>query len=127
MSAVLCEHGVLSQLDIEAHLGQQVVPPESHSFQPGDLVRVRDEDFSRVFRKPHLRTPGYVHGCTGVVERACGQFSDPALLAYNERSEAQTLYRVVFDHRMLWPAGYPTIDWSQPGCEFKCGGGGGGG
>ena len=32
------------------------------------------------WRKPHLRTPGYIFGAEGVVERACGVFKDPEFL-----------------------------------------------
>ncbi|EGD82688.1 nitrile hydratase [Salpingoeca rosetta] len=117
MTAVFCERKLITERDISAHLGQQDVPAASHDYKPGDLVRVVEEDFSRVFRKPHVRTPGYVFGCTGVVERVCGRFSDPGLLAYNERSQQQTLYRVAFDHRMLWPSGYTHIDWNEPGSQ----------
>ena len=35
---------------------------------PGDAVRVRSESAHRTeWRRPHLRTPGYIHGAQGVV------------------------------------------------------------
>ena len=40
-------------------------------FKAGDLVRVKPEDFMRRWRKPHLRTPGYIFGVIGTVERDC--------------------------------------------------------
>jgi hypothetical protein len=35
------------------------------------VVRVRTEQTSIRWRKPHLRTPGYIHGVLGVIEREC--------------------------------------------------------
>ena len=46
-------------------------------FAPGDLVRVR------LAHPPgHIRTPYYVRGKTGVVERICGSFRNPEELAF---------------------------------------------
>ena len=40
-------------------------------FRKGDLVRVKAEDARVRWRKPHLRTPGYIYGLVGEVERDC--------------------------------------------------------
>ena len=40
-------------------------------FQDGDLVRVKPEEFTLRWRRPHLRTPGYIFGVIGTVEREC--------------------------------------------------------
>lgn len=40
-------------------------------FKDGDLVRVKPEDFTLRWRRPHLRTPGYIFGVIGTVEREC--------------------------------------------------------
>ena len=40
-------------------------------FKKGDLVRVRAENARVRWRKPHLRTPGYIYGLVGEVERDC--------------------------------------------------------
>lgn len=68
-------------------------------FQPGDGVRVRTA------RPPgHVRTPGYVRGHTGVVERLCGVFPNPEELAYARSGlPAQPLYRIRFRQQELWP------------------------
>lgn len=68
-------------------------------FRPGDRVRVR-----RAFPPGHVRTPWYVRGQEGVVERLCGAFANPEELAYNRPgTPRQPLYRVRFPQRALWP------------------------
>ena len=71
----------------------------SARFSPGDRVRVR-------WAHPpgHIRTPYYVRGKTGVVERICGSFRNPEELAYaRDGQPLRPLYRVHFDQRELWP------------------------
>ncbi len=71
----------------------------SARFAPGDKVRVR-----RTHPPGHIRTPYYVRGKTGVVERICGRFRNPEELAYARDGEpALPLYRVHFDQGGLWP------------------------
>ena len=68
-------------------------------FRDGQRVRVR------VAHPPgHVRTPFYVRGHTGVVERLCGIYNNPEELAYGRSGQpAQPLYRVRFAQRELWP------------------------
>lgn len=69
-------------------------------FQQGARVAVR-----RLAPPGHLRTPWYIRGQTGVVERSCGAFANPEELAYNRAGlPAQPLYRVRFKQRDIWPA-----------------------
>ncbi len=71
----------------------------SARFQPGARVRVR-------FAHPpgHCRTPYYVRGRTGVVERICGSFANPEELAYGRDGlPVRPLYRVRFEQGALWP------------------------
>src|SRR5262249_17042274 len=46
-------------------------------FAPGDRVLVR-----RTESPGHLRTPFYIRGLAGVVERVCGPYANPEELAY---------------------------------------------
>jgi len=68
-------------------------------FGVGDRVRVR------LAHPPgHVRTPFYVRGKVGVVERLLGAFRNPEELAYGRGGEpAQPLYRVRFLQREVWP------------------------
>ena len=52
--------------------------PEAHAprFRPGDLVAVR-----AAYPPGHVRTPFYVRGMSGVVERLCGVYGNPEELA----------------------------------------------
>mmetsp|Transcript_58530 Transcript_58530/g.134288 ORF Transcript_58530/g.134288 Transcript_58530/m.134288 type:complete len:416 (-) Transcript_58530:1150-2397(-) len=80
-------------------------------FSPGEHVTVRSEEAARTsWRRPHLRTPGYVHGATGTIERLCGRFGDPALLAYGVCGPQQFLYRVRFAKQDLWEEEEPSLD-----------------
>lgn len=54
----------------------------------------------------HIRTPYYIRGKAGVVERICGEFRNPEELAYGRDGEPkQVLYRVRFPQKDVW-AGY---------------------
>jgi len=51
----------------------------------------------------HVRTPGYIRGRSGIVERLCGDFANPEQLAYARAAEPRLLYRVRFMQRDVWP------------------------
>jgi nitrile hydratase subunit beta len=98
-----------------------VTPALAARFAPGDRVRVRRAD-----PPGHLRTPWYIRGHAGTVERLCGTFPNPEELAYFRPGlPAQPLYRVRFAQTALWPdyagAESDTIDieiyqhWLEPG------------
>jgi nitrile hydratase len=76
-------------------------------FAPGDRVVVR-----RGESPGHIRTPYYVRGVVGVVERDCGPFPNPEELAYGRDGlPARPLYRVRFRQADLWPDyGGPAVD-----------------
>ena len=65
------------------------------SRKPKRLPRywVRSEDLSTAWQKPHLRTPGYIFGKAGTVERLCGTFDNPELLSIGLAAAPQPLYR----------------------------------
>lgn len=72
----------------------------STRFRPGDRVRIAD----RMVRG-HTRTPTYVKGHEGVIERVCPAFGQPELLAYGgDGKPDRTLYRVRLKQADLWPA-----------------------
>lgn len=51
----------------------------------------------------HVRTPWYIRGKTGVVERICGHFHDPQELAYGRGGGPKIpLYRVRFALSDIW-------------------------
>jgi hypothetical protein len=93
-------------------------------FVPGDPVRVAQREHSG-----HVRTPRYIRGMLGVVERVCGAFKNPEAMAYCRRDEEPVpLYRVRFSQRAVWPdyTGAPsdTLDvelyehWLEPGVRM---------
>ena len=73
-------------------------------FEVGERVRVQAWDPPDAPQKPHLRTPFYIRGKTGAIERICGEFGNPETLAYGgDGRPLQTLYRVRFDQGRVWP------------------------
>lgn len=72
------------------------------TFAPGDTVRVGDRRHGG-----HHRTPGYLKGRTGTVERVHSTFLDPETRAYGaDGKPARRLYLVGFGMSDLWPE-YP--------------------
>lgn len=68
-------------------------------YAPGDRVVVR-----RAFPPGHIRTPWYIRGHVGVIERLCGAFPNPEELSYFRPGlPAQPLYRVRFKQHEVWP------------------------
>src|SRR3954463_15135968 len=52
----------------------------------------------------HVRTPYYIRGCVGEIERLCGAFPNPEELAQMRSGlPAQPLYRVRFRQKEVWP------------------------
>jgi nitrile hydratase subunit alpha len=87
-------------------------------YQVGDWVRVKryqptakggssssnaTTTTSLEWRRPHIRTPGYIYGVAGEIERVCGRFGDPSILAFGLDAPEIQLYRVRFRQRDIWP------------------------
>ena len=104
-TAVLLERGAISRQALDARLGPlpgavEEPPPR---FKAGDVVRVLHENAPVRWRRPHLRTPGYIFGVIGVVERECvGAFKDPERGAFREAGPRAPLFRVRFFQSDLW-------------------------
>ena len=74
-------------------------PAPGHRFKVGDRVMIK-----RAFPPGHRRTPYYIRGKMGVIERICGAFPNPEELAYGFDGEpAKVLYRVRFQQKHVWP------------------------
>lgn len=72
-------------------------------FAPGAPVLVRDNWPER--RGPvHIRTPHYLRGVAGRVERCLGAFANPEDLAFGRPAAAVPLYQVAFSADAVWPA-----------------------
>ena len=76
---------------------------------PGTMVRVSA-------RMPigHVRTPAYLRGRVGVVERVLGRHPCPERRAYRQDAPDRQLYRIRFDMAELWgpsaETGTATLD-----------------
>jgi nitrile hydratase len=71
---------------------------------PGTRVRVRN-DWPETRGPCHIRTPYYVRGEEGVVERHLGDFPNPEDLAFARPAATRPLYHVRFDQEALWRQG----------------------
>jgi nitrile hydratase len=68
-------------------------------YKIGEQVRVM-----KAYPPGHIRTPFYVRGHAGTVERICGAFPNPEELAQmRDGLPAQPLYRVRFRQKDVWP------------------------
>ena len=68
-------------------------------FHPGDKVRV-----IKAYPLGHIRTPFYIRGHTGTIERYCGAFPNPEELAQMRDGQPPVpLYRVKFRQQDVWP------------------------
>ena len=68
-------------------------------FKPGERVKVM-----KAYPLGHVRTPYYIRGCTGTVERICGTFPNPEELAQmRDGLPKLPLYRVRFRQKEVWP------------------------
>ena len=69
------------------------------SYRPGQRVRVDARE-----HQGHHRTPAYLKGKTGTVERAYPAFRNPETRAYDgDGLPEQPLYLVAFAQRDVWP------------------------
>ena len=70
----------------------------SAQFNPGDRVTVLVRDV-----RGHNRTPAYIRGQIGIIERICGEFPNPEGLAYGgDGLPRRPLYRVRFSQFEVW-------------------------
>jgi nitrile hydratase len=61
--------------------------------------------------KGHMRTPGYIRGRQGWIERCHGRFPDPEQRAYGRDGlPAKPLYLVRFRQADIWPGYGPAGD-----------------
>jgi nitrile hydratase len=84
----------------EASLKSTYTPAPVHHFAVGDTVVVK-----RAFPPGHRRTPTYIRGKQGVIERICGAYPNPEELAYGfDGKPEKVLYRVRFLQTHVWPS-----------------------
>ena len=68
-------------------------------YRPGERVRVSGRAHAG-----HHRTPGYLKGRTGTIDREHGSFKNPETRAYGgDGLPKRPLYSVAFAQQDLWP------------------------
>lgn len=79
-------------------------PAGNPRFSVGASVQVRHG-----IAPGHIRTPWYLRGKLGRIERICGAFGNPEELAYNRHDTPPIpLYRVRFTMAEIWGDDHPT-------------------
>lgn len=78
--------------------------PAACGFKSGDRIRVK-ADFPETRGRCHIRTPHYLRGRDGVVERRLGAYRNPEDLAFARPAATIPLYHVRFDQPALWNEG----------------------
>ena len=74
-------------------------PAVAPQFEIGARVRVR-----KTAPLGHIRTPFYIRGHVGEIERLCGSYPNPEELAQMRNGlPAIPLYRVRFKQKEVWP------------------------
>lgn len=73
-------------------------------FPAGAAVRIR-RDFPELRGPCHIRTPHYLRGRRGVIERPLGAFPNPEELAFGRAAPAVPLYHVRVDQPALFGEG----------------------
>jgi nitrile hydratase subunit beta len=87
------------------------MPPskEAHvsaKFKEGDKVRVADRWPELGPMRVHVRTPHFLRGQAGVIERVLGAFPNPEELAFGKPGLPKVpLYMVKFQESALWKRG----------------------
>lgn len=76
-------------------------------FAPGARVQVRPARPEQ-FAPMHLRTPHYVRGRPGTVQKVLGVFANPEALAFGRKGEPRVLYHILFDQAPIWQEGEPA-------------------
>lgn len=105
-----CLHsGTVTLEEFQESFGEPLASKEEPRFAVGDRVAIRHEDMATRWMKPHLRTPGYLFGKKGVIERYLGCFDNPEELAYAaaglpnvSRGTKCPLYRVTVRQSDIW-------------------------
>ncbi len=73
-------------------------PAPNARFKVGDRIRVKNST-----PPGHRRTPWYIRGKTGTIERICGKFPNPEELAYGfDGLPKKVLYRAKFLQSQVW-------------------------
>lgn len=106
ITMLLLEHKIITHDELQTVLFGGSIFAETTTeprFQPGERVRVKRHASSVEWKRPHIRTPGYIYGALGVIERVCGRHGDPSFLAFGLEAPTVQLYRVQFQQGDIWP------------------------
>ena len=90
---------------LRARISGKQDDPIPTNFQPGDTVRARN-----IHPQHHTRTPRYIRGKTGTVERDHGVFTFPDSHAQIAAQPPQHVYSVRFPAREVWGPEAPACD-----------------
>ncbi len=102
---LLLRKGLLAETDVHRILYGEPSTSEV-LFKVGQRVKVKRFETKGLFRRPHIRTPGYLFGKTGTVEMVAGSFLPPEQVSWNRDLSrpvpVQPLYRLRFAMGDIW-------------------------
>lgn len=111
MAQVLIERNLITHEEFNEELGVEKNDESVEIlFKTGDKVKIKKDDGKIRWRKPHIRTPGYVFGMECEVIRCVGSFKDPSLLAFRGQSSLIPLYIVSIALREVYKSRYYSTD-----------------
>merc|ERR1740128_279082 len=110
ITAICVKRGTFTKAEMDAELGTVLTSCLKPSFNVGDQIRIKNEDSRVRWRKPHLRTPGYIFGVEGEITRMLGTFPNPEEKAFHrENATMQPLYLVQMKLSDIWK-NYPVYE-----------------
>jgi hypothetical protein len=125
----MLERGVFSQTELDEMLSGDdnhirdssytKGEPEaiSPAFKEGDYVRIKSESTRLLWRRPHLRCPGYIYNAIGKIIKYNGIFDDPFYLAFRGKGPKQPLYSIAFPSKTIWTSASPSPATDKKGEE----------
>lgn len=88
------------------HKNSTYTPAPKYLFNIGTKVKVIKSN-----APGHRRTPAYIRGKVGTIERICGAYPNPEELAYGfDGLPKRVLYRVAFKQIDVWPEYHGSSD-----------------
>jgi hypothetical protein len=115
ITTIMLERAVFTQIELDEMLSGDDIHTHikgygagitleaiSPVFKEGDYVRIKAESARLLWRRPHLRCPGYIYGAIGKIVKYNGLFDDPFYLAFRGKGPKQPLYSIEFPAKTIW-------------------------
>ena len=97
-------HNHFTQEELDKELGKDLdeETADLKRLPVGTKVLVKGENTRTRWRRPHLRTPGYIFGAKGEIAGSSGDWTLPELFAHGGKDITVPVYRVKFRQKDIW-------------------------